>query len=413
MQGKRRWSEGEVIRASGLREWPRRRGWQLCGNMERYISVGDEVCTITSARESLAPEQRAALPAALVPAARLLADHVPLHGQLRDVIDDEEANGIWARFCQAARGIQDPAIPAWRDLRDLDDWHLLLLIARTIADGMRYPSLPGAERRQDLPWDLDDALGEDWLVRTGRRLLGRKRVERLLGRLEGVEFLAASAATFLRHDVRALGSLARTMLASGITGVCRHYSVLLQVLAHCARRATGRPRRLHVLTIAGKHRFDRPYAHAWTWLVDERQNRIFALDLTGADWLMDREGVQTVLNRGLNASRFNNVSALLANLLCLDLEQPAHQQVVLDLFPRLIRPETVRGQALLIRLACQWVVAPSVRDRIKAFLRGQRVGRHLPGWRIAVGASGLPGKAMEVVGFARGQHRVLDTLGVG
>jgi len=113
--------------------------------MERYLSVDDEVCSITSARVDLSAAMRAELPAALMPAVRLLANHVPLHGNLGQVVDDGAARELWDRFCLAARRVSDPSIPDWREPEDLSDWHLVLLLARTIADGLRYPELLAAQ----------------------------------------------------------------------------------------------------------------------------------------------------------------------------------------------------------------------------------------------------------------------------
>ena len=79
--------------------------------------------------------------------------------------------------------------------------------------------------------------------------------------------------------------------------------------------------------------------------VDERSARIVALDLTGADWLIDRGHASDVLNRGFDATTASNASALLGTIFVSALIAPLEATAVV---PLLIRPSTVRGQTLLL-----------------------------------------------------------------
>jgi hypothetical protein len=379
---------------SGTDVWPERRRWQVVPSVERYLSVGDEACPfVAPATDDPAAGSRRALPPQLVPIVRELAGRVRRSGGDEDL--HEQAGVLFGEVLDCARELPDPRA---RELAtrapDLDAWETVVLLSATIAAGLRYPTLRPERRKASgrEPWEGGTAPPPS---RAGRWL-------------EALE-LAWTSARLLTHDVGAITRLARAVLRGGAAGVCRHYATLLQALFLAAKRATGRHAHAHVITIGGYARRHQTWGHSWTLFVDERRARIVALDLTGADWLIDRGHASGVLNRGFDATTASNASALLGTIFVDAMIAPIEAT---DVVPLLIRPSTVRGQTLLLGLALQDALHPECRERVVAFLGARGLDRHLPGWRAALRIRHDFRRTALRIGDPAEQHRLLDAVGV-
>lgn len=386
------------LRASGLENWPRRGVWRAVENMERYLSLGDDVFPIVGHRSALRPP-RGTLPGPLIGVVRRLGEVLPERVDLRTEIDHAAAETLWETSLRLAAESPDPRIASWaRSPRQLSAWKTLLLLSDVVARSMRYPSLPIAERKDE----------ERLPLAFVRKLLGVERSQRWRQKLQGAELIRASLATY-HLDLMSVGKMATRALRGDLQGVCRHYAMLLQVLFFAAKRATGLHRCAHVLTLGGSPDLGRWAGHAWTWFVDEGRDRIVALDVTGADWVMDRNGVPHVTNDQLDGTGFNNVSTFLNTLLGAFAQGFLTPTGLEGILPRLIRLETMRGQAILYRFAHQSRVHPEVRSRIEATLARKGLDARLPGWRIPWPSSE---SWFSYLAPAPVQHAFLDALGL-
>jgi hypothetical protein len=179
----------------------------------------------------------------------------------------------------------------------------------------------------------------------------------------------------------------QTLSRRRLRALCRHYTTALHGLFYAAKRAQGLHPQVYVLSLRGRADFSHFAGHAWNWYVDARKREIVALDLTGADWLLDRGRADSILNRGFDGARWNNVSCFLATLFdgFGTATSPLHERrEVVELVSALVDPATPRGQALLFRLAQQLTVSDAARLRIMERLRAEDFNQVFPGWRTEV-----------------------------
>lgn len=380
---------------SGTTAWPSRRGFRLAANMERYVSVDGAACPIVSAvRHHELTREAAPLPAPLASSMETLGRWHPLHGDLEASMPANDARELWLAAIETARRSRDRQIAAWLEEPDtLTAWQTVIVLATAIAHSIRYPRLPLRDRARDMPW-FDE----------------RHARARWRDRAEAAELLFASIST-VGLDLRPIVRGTRVALRSGARGVCRHYAAMLQALFLAAKRTTKRFDGCHVITISGSHSFTSLVHHAWNWFVEPQFDRIVALDLTGADWLLDRGDAKSILNRGFEASHWNNMSAFLGTIIRSADTSDACLDVGKELLPRLVRPSTVRGQALLFRLVQQGAIHPDVCERVVRGLKQLGMDRALPGWRLAVRlrASVFRNALFKAVDPCR-QHALIDTI---
>ena len=270
---------------------------------------------------------------------------------LASSLSDEAAQDLWGMILRRAQELSAMREhPVWEDPAALDPWARFELLSIIVAEGMTYTR---GWRGQDLDFAM----------------------ERPGGWLQGLELFMISMMKVLTTDLRSIAWLARQPFRRGFTGMCRHYSLLLQVLYEASSRALGRADEpTGVVTIQGTHQFLTSYDHAWTWFVDPAHGRIVPVDLTGADWLYDRKMASSIFNRGFDAQRFNNVSAFVMTALTPMLHPgepvcPLHAARVEALLALLLNPLTTYGQALLLNLTRQNVFPDDARARILTALR--------------------------------------------
>ncbi len=245
-------------------------------------------------------------------------------------------------------------------------------IAAVIAHRLRYPRLPFRENTI--------------LRRFANRLYPGFTKSKLWKWFEGLELFVRSLThlkypVFQSENAYMFQSLTKS-LTKDETGLCRHYSFLMHCLFDTYKRATQDDQKTHILSITGNPTFSGYGLHVWNWYVNEEENLIIPFDLTNADWQMDRNGAASLSNKGLSASTHSNCSAFLNTIFAAD-EDVLPFEIVATLLPALIRPQTARGQSLLLRLACQ-PVSSKVRERIERFLSSQSLQRHLPNWQSVI-----------------------------
>jgi len=348
--------------------------------MERYIAVGGHVSRIISYRDrELTPGATRRLAEPLVGLFRVMGrSRWPSGVDLNLEIDDRAAGELWESVLRSARSLRGhPVLSRFAD-RPLDGWETFAQIAVVLADGMTYAPL--------LLGDEDDRVPS-----------GHASARTWRARAEAVELLLVSLVQYLWFDRRSLPSLARLPFERGLRGMCRHYGLLVQTLFEVGKRVTGRNSDCHVATLGGTAVFSAGMNHAWNWFISERDARVVAVDLTGADWLLDRQKASSIFNKGFDATRWNNVAVFLWDLLELYeqvdglLYRSAHLQ---HLFPRLVEPQTLRGQVLLYNLARQAGLDAESRARIGRFLGRRGFDRHYPAWRANLQLTTLVGKIM-------------------
>lgn len=312
---------------------------------EGFLRVDERVLGFHAFGAAPTPND-APMDAALASALRDLASISATGQPLTDAIDDAAAHALWDQLKDRLNAL--PSTP--ENYTALSAWELFELVVIVAASGMTYTKgLSGA----DLSFEVSEQ-PTSWF--------------------QGVELLLVSLWKLVTVDARSLLWLARQPLERGLKGMCRHYSLVVQLLFHAACRALDRHHTTHVLTISGTHELLTRYDHAWTWFVDEAEDMIIPVDLTGADWLYDRRMAASIFNQGFDALRFTNASSLLHTLMTQSLTSPAG---VLDaaqvraLLPRLVDVETVHGQAVLCNLLRQNLMPPDLRERMTAHLLGR------------------------------------------
>lgn len=357
--------------------------------VERFLRFDDDLFDFLSLTRQAGRRGRA-LPADLSTLLERLSRVGRAGEDLRLEISGEQAERIWARLCERAEELSaHDEHPVWGDPNELDAWELFKMLNVIVAEGMTYVrGLFGSDLsfspEQDSTW------------------------------LEGFELFLVSFIKVFTTDFRALGWLARQPLELGFSGLCRHYSLVVQILFDIARRATGRHADTFVVTISGTHEFLIPFDHAWTWFVDASRGVIVPVDLTGADWLYDREIAESIFNAGFDASRFNNASALVRTLTFHGLTSPSDvitAELLEQVLPRMIDVETVHGQALLLNLVRQNLTPEDVRSRVLAFLESRHrevLAPHIE----AITDSRYTRMANSALAESEAYARVLDALGV-
>jgi len=368
----------------------------MLANMEKYLEVGDQVVKIVSYRTAEHRRKRPdGLPAALMTVLPLFERACPsaLSPDATAAFDGV-ADELWEQFCTRADRLADETgRPEWRDPSRLPPWELLKLMGVAIAAGCTYAAGGLGDPDDDIP---------PWVQR-----------------VEAVRLILTSAAQVVLKDTRRLGWLvAQTLSRRRLRTLCRHYTAALHGLFYAAKRARGLHPQVYVLSIRGRADFSHFAGHAWNWYVDARKREIVALDLTGADWLLDRGQADSILNRGFDGARWNNVSCFLSTLFDAfgTPPSPLHERrEVIELVAALVDPATPRGQALLFRLAQQLTVSDAARSRIVDRLRAENFSQTFPGWRTELVPGSLFLRAAARMGRFRNQaldEVLLDAIGV-
>lgn len=325
-----------------MHHWPEGGVEAILRYVERFVRYGDRVIGYDPISEARAPLDP--LPTPLLDALIHLSDHTMSAQRLDAFIDDKQAHALWQQITHRARELSLlDEHPSWGDLTQLSAWELFEVIVIIVAEGMTYTK---GVLGTDLNFEVSQ--GASWL--------------------EGFELFLVSLFKVFTADFRSILWLAKQPFKRGFTGMCRHYSLLVQVLFSVAKRVLGQHEHAHVVTISGTHEFLVKYDHAWTWFVDNQTGQIIPVDLTGADWLYDRQMANSIFNEGFDAYRFNNTSAFI-HCLCAPLATTVdgyHDKLnaLTALMPNLIDPQTVHGQALLMNWMRQNLFPDSVRQRI-------------------------------------------------
>lgn len=344
-----------------LPDWPKKGFLRraLLSNMERYLTVGEEVTRIRSYAQALPPSSTVRMPLALRQVVSLMAQRNWNGRTLTDEIDDRSARAIWQEMTARAPRLEG----------ETGGWEAFVQVASLVAEGMTYPRL-----------------AFDGGVPLTDESLAGSRPRRIPQWLEGIQLWLISGA-YMTKDLRSLAWLARQPLRGGFRGLCRHYSRVVQALFDVMKRATGRFEECFVLTVVGYTSRWSLSGHAWTWYVNVKRNSIVAADLTGADWLMDRGGAESIVNEGFDATRWSNVSAFLSELFV----AYAHEESMTYRSPEiqkamslLIEPGTVRGLSLLHNLCYQPGLHEETLRRIVHYLEGKEFSRVFPGWKRAI-----------------------------
>jgi len=311
------------------------------GYAERFLRFDDEIIDFI-AHDRRAGRRGRPMHQDLQDLFERLARLDAIGNDLFELIDDEHAEEIWEKT--VARAVEVTPYSA-EQIAEMDGWEIFELINVVVAEGTTY--VKGFFGRE---LNLDPAN---------------------TSRLEGLELFLVSLVQAFFLDMRSVAWLVKQPLERGLNGLCRHYSVIVQVLYHIARRVTGRYEDQVVVTISGTHQFMLQFDHAWTWFIDKRRNTITPIDLTGADWLYDQEMAESIFNAGFDATAFTNTSSLVRTLI-----QPslAHTSGLLgvdyvsELFPKLIDLESVHGQAVAFNLARQNILPAEFRERLLGHL---------------------------------------------
>lgn len=327
-----------------MRHWPDHGAEAILSYVERFVRCDDRVIGYDPISEEHAPLDP--LPPPLLDALVHLSNHTIDEQSIDDLIDDKQAHDLWRQITHRARELSVlDEHPSWGDLEQLTAWELFEVIVIIVAEGMTYTK---------------GMLGTDLNFEASQRASW----------LEGFELFLVSLFKVFTTDLRSILWLAKQPFTRGFTGMCRHYSLLVQVLFSVAKRVLNKHDHAHVVTISGTHEFLVKYDHAWTWFIDNKTGQIIPVDLTGADWLYDRKMAKSIFNEGFDAYRFNNTSAFI-HCLCAPLGTTAgtegyqeRLQALASLMPHLIDPQTVHGQALLINWMRQNLFPDNVRQRI-------------------------------------------------
>ena len=384
-----------------LAGWPRngRDRRAVLANMERYLEADGRVHKlVTFAFAGLhEPTGDAPLPAELGELFAL-CERNDNGKDLAAELSGADLNGLWDALCARAHGLARAGRvpPAYGTPATLPPWQRLALIAICAAEGMTY-AIQGLE-------------AELWSSER-RRSWWRESAKAL-------EILAVSIVSLLRHDLPGLGKLTRSALRGGVRALCRHYAKVVVALFVAGKRVAPLDEPAWVIPITGRtHRYAL-WGHAWNWYASARREDVVAFDLTGADWLLDRGQASSIFNRGFDATRWDNVSAFLGSLLRdQDAGSPlAGAPVVARTLARHIRPGTLRGDALLFRIARQPMLHPEARLRVEQWLEGRGFGKLFPGWRLEIRLLHGLGDQMASLGL-RGlnlaaQHALLDGIGL-
>jgi len=296
---------------------------------------------------------------------------------VRQDIDDGEAIELWTRTTEIASSLKERGlVPGSHQLPS--GLRTFSELAAVVAEGSSYAELP-----------LSRLLGNDgeeaW-AGAGSETAGWR------GRLFTIEIMVISLWAAFTKDFRSAKWLARQPLRGGFRGLCRHYAHAMQVLFSCARRADSSLDRWLVLTLGGRPHPAVPFGHAWNWLVS-RDGKVFAFDLTAADWMLDRGHAPNVFNPAFDATRWWNVSvfaANLANAYALFDGIGYRNRTVADLFKQVANPETLAGQAMLHRVTAQGVFHKPAQQRIVQELRRRRFDEARARQKIWVGLIPAP-----------------------
>lgn len=264
------------------------------------------------------------------------------HGSLDEWITDEDAKRLWEMICEHA--IQLPPVRwsvPWstrlNTVEKLDAYETLMMIAAVMSEGMQYSTgdahhLLGHQQR-------DERGGKRWLRQTSLKL--------------------TSALKALTLDFRNPVWLAKRSLNGRLRVLCRHYATILQILFYAAKRATGRFEGAHVISAIGVPWFGSPFGHAWSWFVRKDSCKVIALDLTLADSALDRGRATSIMNPGLDATRWTNASSFVMRLFFEYLVEGSslyRDARVLDALSSMVDPSTDSGQMLLFNvLRTVWI----------------------------------------------------------
>ena len=357
--------------------------------VERFMPLDDRIICFDPITSP--PHPTHALPEQLVEVMTHMGSLTTTGQPIIDAISDEQARQLWDSFKDRADALSKMSEhQEFGDLDTLEPWALFEALTVLVAEGMTYT----------------------------RGLSGRDlnfSVEAQAHWLQGLELFLASLIQVFTADLRSLWWLVRQPLKQGgFSGMCRHYSLILQAFYAIAARARQTPLQGQVLTISGTHQFLLQFDHAWTWFVDAPSGRIVPVDLTGADWLYDRKMADSIFNRGFDAHHFNNVSAFVQTALgSLGINpQPAPQAKVFALLTSLIRPQTTYGQALLLNLARHNTFPDDARARVLSLLREQP---NLSPWldELMTLPTSMPLRAARSSAQATGLHMaLLDAIGL-
>lgn len=328
--------------------WPKHKQdiLDILSYVERFIALDDRIICFDPI--TTPPQPDAPLPQLLADALGALAGTSPLGEQLNLAISDAQAASLWELIQTRAQELaSSDEHPNFDHLATLEAWPLFEALTVLVAEGTTYT----------------------------KGFLGRElnfSVEAQASWLKGFELFFVSFLQVLTTDLRSLWWLVRQPLKQGgFSGMCRHYSLLLQSFWEIATRVTQRHPDTHVVTISGTHQFLLQFDHAWTWFVDIPTGRIVPVDLTGADWLYDRKQADSIFNRGFDAQHFNNVSGLIQTLLSAAAPGRLDPERVMPLLTQLLRPEATYGQALLLNMTRHNTCPSSARARILSFLERQ------------------------------------------
>lgn len=335
--------------ANTLRRLRRRREQQLL-ELESELSLFGEKLPI---RSPLTPARAdpGSLPQPAFGVLELLSHRDQLGRDIREQIDDRTARELWSRTLELGHSLEQRGlVPA---VGEEPGFRAFSLLSAAIADGTRYADLPlnrWLSNDSDAVWQGALAGTSGWR-----------------GRLLTLELFAVSAWAVLTKDLRSAAFIARQPIEHGFRGFCRHYALAMQALFSCARRVDSGLSSWLVLSVHGRPHPGVPAGHAWNWLVSRETGGIFAFDLTGADWLLDRGGAPNVFNPAFDATRWWNASNFALNVAvayampdCLGYREPALREA----FASMVRGHSLAGQALLQRITAQGLFPTSIERRI-------------------------------------------------
>lgn len=339
-------------------------------NMEKFIDVHGQVLRFASplsARREFYNGNQETPSRRFLSIAEGLGRSSITRGPLDDRLSDDDANKLWELICEGAAQLPPDRWNArWstrvKTVEELDTLETLLMIAAVMAEGLQYSS--------------GDA----------RRLLGppRQNEPRMNRWLRKTSIAMTSALKIATLDYRNPVWLAKRSLNGRLRVLCRHYAQILQFLFHAAKRATGRYDGAHVITAIGVPWYGSAFGHAWNWLVRSSSNKIIALDLTVADSALDRGQATSILNPGLDATRWTNASSFALRLLfeyLMEGEVMYRDARIRDALTSMFDPSTARGQRLLFNVLRTGWLGPRLQQHLTKHLADRGFLRMVPGWK--------------------------------